>query len=248
MLGRIGWFAGGLATGAGVRRMSTRTGVTDAEAYLSLPGDDVIRQPMVQWTRGVSVGAPAAAVWPWLVQAGYGRAGWYTPRTVDRIMEPILFRTRVTRRPENQRLHPELQHLEIGDIVADGPDFAAFFRVIEMRPQQAIVYYSIRHPWRDHPVDAHDSYALQRVERELLARRVYLEFTWSFVLRPDGPSRTRLLVRTRSMYSPKTFSPLVPVAGLFDATYGVAMLRAIARRAEATTDSDLRDLNSVVGK
>lgn len=243
---RIGWFTAGMVAAAGMRRLSTRTGVTDAEALASLPGDDVIRQPMVQWTRGVTVAASAAAVWPWLVQAGHGRAGWYTPRWVDDIMEPTVFRTRITNRPADDRLHPELQQLAVGDIVADGPDYAAYFRVLDMQPQQAIVYYSIRHPWRGHPVDPDDPDALRAVEQQLLARGAYLEFTWSFVLRPEARDRTRLLVRTRSNYAPKALAPLIPVSGLFDATYGVAMLRAIAGRAETTTEADLRQMQAAV--
>jgi hypothetical protein len=43
---------------------------------------------------------------------------------------------------------------------------------------------------------------------------------------------TRLLVRTRAKYSPRAFRFLTLPLGLFDATYGVAQLRAIARRAE----------------
>lgn len=243
---RIGWFTAGMAAAAGVRRVSIRTGVTDAEAFASLPGDEVIRQPMVQWTRGVTVAASSAAIWPWLVQAGHGRAGWYTSRWVDDIMEPTVFRTRIRDRPADDRLRPELQRLEVGDVVADGPEYAAYFRVLEVQPQKAIVYHSIRHPWRGHPVDPQDPEALRAVEQQLRARGVYLEFTWTFVIRPETHDATRLLVRTRSNYAPRTMTPLIPVAGLFDATYGVAMLRAIARRAETTTDVDLRDLQTEV--
>lgn len=138
------------------------------------------------------------------------------------------------RRPRDDQLHPELQTLEIGDVIADGPDHAAFFRVLDVQPGRAIVYHSIRHPWRGHPVDASDPEALRRVEAELLAGGVYLDFTWTFVLAPQGPDRTRPLVRTRGNYAPRWLGLVAPLAGLFDATYGVAMLRAIARRAETT--------------
>lgn len=225
-------FVAGAAAAACLRRTSSRTGVTDAEAYASLPGDEVIRQPMVQWTRGVTVVASPDAIWPWLVQCGHGRAGWYTPRWVDDIMEPTLFRTHIVDRPDNHRIHPELQQLAVGDVIADGPNHAAYFRVLDLEPQQAIVYYSIRHPWRGHPVDPNDAEALHSLEQRLLSGGVYLEFTWTFVLRSERPGRTRLLVRTRGNYAPRSLGLVVPVAGLFDATYGVAMLRAIARRAE----------------
>jgi hypothetical protein len=84
---RLGWLVAGWALAGALRRLSQRTGVTDAEAYGTLPGDEVIAHPMVEWTRGVTVHAPPGRIWPWLVQMGYGRAGWYTPAWVDRSLE-----------------------------------------------------------------------------------------------------------------------------------------------------------------
>jgi hypothetical protein len=52
-------------------------------------------------------------------------------------------------------------------------------------------------------------------------------------LQPVGAERTRLLIRTRGNYAPWLLGPVMPALGLFDATYGRAQLRAIARRAEA---------------
>lgn len=69
----IGAMLGGWLIGAVARRLSSRTGVSDAEAYGSLPGDDLIAHPMVEWTRGITVRTTAERVWPWLVQMGYGR-------------------------------------------------------------------------------------------------------------------------------------------------------------------------------
>lgn len=229
----VAWFLAGAITAAAGSRFAARAGVTDAEAFASLPGDGLIAHPMVEWTRGVTVAAPADEVWPWLVQAGYGRAGWYTPTWIDRLMEPTLFRTVIRDRPNDDVIHPDLQDLAVGDVVADGPDHAAFFRVVHLEPERALVYHSIRHPWRGHPVDASDPDAFAAVDERVRDGGTYLDFTWAFVLVPHGEASTRLLVRTRANYSPRMLAPLVPAAGLFDATYGVAMLRAIARRAES---------------
>ena len=50
----------------------------------------------------------------------------------------------------------------------------------------------------------------------------------------DGAlERTRLLIRTRGNYAPRLLGLVMPVLGLYDASYGVAQLRAIARRAQA---------------
>jgi hypothetical protein len=230
---RIRWLAAGWALGRAVRRLSQRTGVTDAEAFGTLPGDDVIPHPMVEWTRGVTVQAPPERIWPWLVQMGYGRAGWYTPAWVDRILEPSLFQLKIPSPRSPKRILPEFQSLAAGDIVADGPEYRSYWRVLAVEPQQAIVYRSVRHPWRPHPFDPSDPAAVGRVEAQLIAGGIYVDATWTFVLRPVGTGRTRLLVRTRGNYAPWLLGLAMPAVGLFDATYGVAMLRAIARRAEA---------------
>ena len=53
------------------------------------------------------------------------------------------------------------------------------------------------------------------------------------MLQPVGAERTRLLIRTRGTYAPWLLGWVMPALGLYDASYGVAQLRAIARRAEA---------------
>jgi hypothetical protein len=75
--------AAGAATAVVLRRVARRTGVSDAEVCASLPGDDVIAHPMLVWDRGVTIDRSPAAVWPWLAQMGYGRAGYYTPEAFD---------------------------------------------------------------------------------------------------------------------------------------------------------------------
>jgi hypothetical protein len=230
---RIGWLVAGWALGSAVRRLSRRTGVTDAEASGSLPGDEVIAHPMVEWTRGVTVHAPPERVWPWLIQMGYGRAGWYTPAWVDRVLEPTLFQLKTPSPTSAERLLPEFQSLAVGDLIADGPDYRSYWRVLAVAPQRAIVYRSIRHLWRPHPFDPSDPAAVGRVEQELIAGGVYLDCTWTFVLQPVGAERTRLLIRTRGNYAPWLLGLVMPALGLYDASYGVAQLRAIARRAEA---------------
>jgi uncharacterized protein YndB with AHSA1/START domain len=125
-----------------VDRVSRRSGVTDAEFYGSLPGDGVLPHPMIEWTRATTIGAPPEDVWPWLVQMGFGRGGWYTSERFDRIV------WRLENLSAGQIL-PEWQDLQVGDIVPDGPDYAAYFRVVEVQPEEAIVYRSklgVGHP------------------------------------------------------------------------------------------------------
>lgn len=233
---KLGCALAGAVSAVTLHRLSHRTGVTDEEAFGSLPGDDVIPHPMVEWNRGITVDASPEETWPWLVQRGYGRAGWDTPELIDRVLDSGYFGVRVER-GQDDRIFPEHQHIEVGDIIADGPEFGAYFRVMDVQPNRAIVYHSIRHPRKGHPVDPTDPAALANVERELREGGTYLDFTWSFVLRPLDEHRTRLLVRTRSNYAPRALAFAIPLAGLFDATYGIAMLRRIARKAEGKARS-----------
>ena len=118
----------GWALGTGVRRVSVRTGVSDEEALGSLPGDEFIAHPMVEWTRGVTVHAAPERVWPWLAQMKYGRGGWYTPQWVDLFANRWVFGIQRRFPASADRLLPQYQHVAVGDLICDGPGYASYFR------------------------------------------------------------------------------------------------------------------------
>jgi hypothetical protein len=187
---------------------------------------------MVEWTRGITVRTRPEQVWPWLAQMGYERGGWYTPEWVDLVANRWVFGV-PSRVPKSaDRLLPGFQQISVGDLICDGPGYASYLRVRLVDPPHALVYRSIRHPRRGSPIDIADPGSPERVERQLLDAGTYVDFSWAFVLEELPGSRTRLLLRTRANYAPSVFGVLLIPLGLFDATYGVAMLRAIARRAE----------------
>ena len=78
-------------------------GATPAEAAASMPGDDLLPQAQYVCTRAIDIDVPPAAVWPWLVQVGYRRAGWYAGDLLDNFARPSV-----------RRIVPELQDLRIG--------------------------------------------------------------------------------------------------------------------------------------
>jgi hypothetical protein len=83
---------------------------TDAERARKLPGDDLVHAD-VQMDRAFDLPATPSDVWPWLVQLGKGRAGWYLPRSAERFVPPS--------RRAVRRLVPELQHLRVGETIPD---------------------------------------------------------------------------------------------------------------------------------
>jgi hypothetical protein len=210
---------------ASLRRLSRRSGVTDDEYYGSLPGDDVVLHPMIEWTRGTTISAPPHDIWPWLVQMGYGRGGWYTSERFDRLIWGID-------NPTADEILPEWQHLAAGDIVPDGPDYAAYFRVVDVREPEAIVYHSIRHPGKGQAVDPTDPEALRRREEELRRGGVYIDFSWAFALRPVDDNATRLLIRTRANIFPRRLRFTELPLGFVDLFHVTTMFRGIRQRAE----------------
>jgi hypothetical protein len=215
-----------LAASAVLYRISWRSGARDAEAFGSLPGDDVIPHPMIEWTRATTIHATPDRIWPWLVQMGYGRGGWYTNERIDHLIWSVSAHNA-------DHILPEYQRLAVGDIIADGPDHAAYFHVRAVEPGRAIVYHSIRHPSRGHPVDPTDRSAIEALERSLVDGGTHLEFSWAFVLIPDGPDASRLIIRTRADYAPSAIGLLRVPLGYVDIFHAHTMLRSIKARVES---------------
>ncbi|GAA4413630.1 hypothetical protein GCM10023168_36600 [Fodinibacter luteus] len=111
-----------------------RWGATDQEVGESLPGDDRTPTPRMQSTRAVTIDAPPERVWPWLMQMGIGRAGFYSHDWVERLMCRARY---VEGMHSATRIHPELGSLEVGDTVPMGA--GAFATVWEVKPFEHLV-------------------------------------------------------------------------------------------------------------
>jgi hypothetical protein len=108
-------------------------GATAAEARQPLPGDDVVAHPVYQYTRAITIDAPAAAVWPWLVQIGQGRGGYYSYDWLENLFGCDIHSA--------DRILPEFQRLAVGDTVrmyreGGGPPP---FIVVAIDPGRALV-------------------------------------------------------------------------------------------------------------
>ena len=90
--------------------------------------------------RGFDRPAPPEQVWPWIVQLGKGRGGWYLPRSVERFVPPRHRATRV--------VDPRWQDLHVGEVVPDYGGSEAYFEVAELDRPRHLVYRSERHRTR----------------------------------------------------------------------------------------------------
>ena len=98
------------ATAPLYRRWHLHWGATPAESTAVLPGDQLVPRAQFRATRAITIGAPVEAVWPWLVQVGSGRAGWYSNDLLDNAAHPSAL-----------TIVPELQDLAIGQWVPMSP-------------------------------------------------------------------------------------------------------------------------------
>jgi|ERR671918_842515 hypothetical protein len=86
------------------RHWHLRWGATDDEVRGPMPGDEIVPKASFKGTRAITIDAPPDAVWPWIVQMGYRRAGFYTYELLDNAGYPSA-----------DRILEEYQSPKIGD-------------------------------------------------------------------------------------------------------------------------------------
>jgi hypothetical protein len=96
-----------------------RWGASDAELARAMPGDELFPGAPCA-TRAISIDAPPKDVWPWLLQIGYGRAGWYSYDWIDN-----------DGKPSANRIVPELQDVKPGDNILMIPGLGFTVRALE---------------------------------------------------------------------------------------------------------------------
>ncbi len=209
----LGVAAAGAALGASyalaIRPWWRSWGVDPTEAEVALPGDDLVADATVVETRGVEIGAPPDAVWPWLIQMGYDRAGWYSYDVVD------------MKGGSADRIVPELQSLAAGDLVPNSPETAFVVRALD--PGRSLVLYA-------DDATVQEQVAAARARKEAgepiektpanlkAAGRVMPSMpdfaaSWAFVLTPLGDGRRTRLVERFRVRMPAPEGPAANVMG-----------------------------------
>lgn len=93
------------------RPWQLRWGATDEEVKRSMPGDNIVDKPSFNATRAVTINAPAENIYPWIVQMGVNRAGWYSYDLLDNLA-----------RPSAEVILPKHQNIQVGDLIPMSPD------------------------------------------------------------------------------------------------------------------------------
>ena len=190
-----------------------RWGASTQESAGPLPGDELVRTPRMQSTRAVTIHAPAASVWPWLVQLGAGRGGMYSYDLLENAAGLGL--------RSADRILPEHQRLDVGDVIPLGPD--AGIPVRRLETGAVLGLGGTMDPGTGKFTASAGAPAGPR-----------LELGWTFVLQPVDEHTTRLLSRTRYDYAPLAVGLLLrPVLEPLQFILERRMLLGIKSRAEA---------------
>ncbi len=152
-------------------------GATEDEAAMTLLGDDLTRSPVEQATRAVTIAAPPEMVWPWLVQIGADRGGFYSYTWLE---NPFGLQIR-----NADRVVDEWQQLAVGDWVWGSRDRSGGWRVELIEPNRVLV------------LKVADPNTGRLGDRDV---GIGFEFQWTFALVATGDGGTRLLIRERSAY------------------------------------------------
>ncbi|MHB1319838.1 MAG: hypothetical protein ACYCYF_14590 [Anaerolineae bacterium] len=198
-----------------------RTGASAAERAMALPGDALVPDPNYRLTCAIDIGVPPEKVWPWLSQMGDGRASWYAWSPLHELPE--------YGRASPTYLNPAWQNLEVGQVLLDGDvlndcdEGKGAWRVVEVQPEHAIVYYSARELLQGLEFDAGST----------RPRGMYAVTSWAFVLRRVAQDRTRLLIRVRAEAGPPVLVPLaLLIFGGYDRVWEHTLLEGVRFRAE----------------
>jgi proline iminopeptidase len=168
-----GWF---------VRPRLARWGATEEEVARPYPGAGMIPNGKRSPTMAVTIDANPDQVWPWLVQLGWDRGGWYSWDSLDN-----AFRRSAT------EVHPEWQNIAVGDQLkfwAMGRVFDAY-RIKVIDPNRFLGLYGYT-DWQG-----------RWLEPEQPRPTSYMEALWGFQLREIPGGRTRLVISGYQTFRPK---------------------------------------------
>ena len=163
-----------------IRSRRMRWGTKGTEAADPLPGDEFVADPKWSHTLGIGIDAPPEAVWPWIVQIGQGRGGFYTYPTLENMVGCKITNT--------TEVLPDHQHPAVGENIYLFPDAP---------------------PLRMEIVDPPNAWVLMGAPNEAGSEEVWGVSSWQFIVKPDGNGGSRFFSRSRYDYAPNWKSRLM---------------------------------------
>jgi hypothetical protein len=122
-----------------IRPWTIQWGTTAAERAMPLPGDQMVPVAHYRIDHGITINAPTTAVWPWLIQIGQDRGGFYSYSSLENAIG--------ARVSNAERIVPEWQSRRVGELVRAAPPnwmggrFGSDlgWKILELIPGHAVV-------------------------------------------------------------------------------------------------------------
>jgi len=187
-----------------VRPRLIRWGATEEEVQGPYPGADLIPGGTRSATYAITINAPPARVWPWLVQMGYGRAGWYSWDHLDNWGHTSA-----------DRIHPEWQGISLGDHLPSMPNDKGWWEVAALEPGRFLGLRACV-DLRMRPFDPHGPQP-----------RFYSDSLWGFLLQEMPGGHTRLVESGYWALRPRWLQPLASLL-LLDIQHWIMQTRQFA--------------------
>jgi hypothetical protein len=211
-LGLVGGYA------FAVRPRLVRWGATDEDVRQVYPGAELIPGGIRGATNAITIEAPVTKVWPWLVQMGVDRAGWYSWDRLDNFG-----------RRSAESIHPEWQQISLGDHLTSKPDGSEWWEVAALEPERFLALRASV-DLRMRPFDP-------RGPRP----KFYSDSTWAWLLEELPGRRTRLVESGYWALRPRWLQPIISFVFLEPShwimqTRQFANLKRLAERDAARAD------------
>jgi hypothetical protein len=135
-----------------------------------MPGDELLPNPTYLASRAITIDATPQEIWPWLIQMGFKRAGFYGYDMIENLGSPRGIQSAL-------RIVPEFQHPEVGDELPIS--LAGGLRFYAIEPNRYLIWSGdlanggYIYTWALYPIDEH---------RTRLVSRARLNHIWS---KPD---------------------------------------------------------------
>ena len=183
-------------------------GATQEERDKEWPGDKILERVDRTFTRAVDIDATPENIWPWIVQIGRDKAGFYSYELVEN-----LAGLQVTNR---EAILPEFQTLKEGDLISFNPNGEGVY-ANTLKPNE----YLVCRTWKD--------------ESEVEEKRPVSKDSWSFYIVNNGGSNSRLIIRScKETLRPDLMDVIITLLFMdpIDFVMEYKMIRTIKRLAE----------------
>ncbi|MDH4200558.1 MAG: SRPBCC family protein [Spirochaetia bacterium] len=155
------------------RQSMLHWGTSPTEVTRVMPGDELLPDSVMTSTRAIDINVSPEKVWPWLVQMGQGRGGFYSYDWLESLIGLDIQNT--------DKIIPSLQNLKKGDLIPFSK--AGGINVIEIKPEHLLVLSG--------------TLITPKGTKGHVAGETMVGGTWVFNLEKAGDQSSRLIVRSR---------------------------------------------------